>query len=71
MEGVIEADATGYVKFQLGVSAFARTDAKFKAELKPRFKESQSDIVDLQKYLFHNINDDVEVGYPLFFKKII
>ena len=60
-EGIIDADASGYVSFQLKVSDFARTDARFKAELKPRFDETESELIELKRQIFHRSDNDFEV----------
>ena len=64
--GVVEADDSGFVKILLKVSPFARTDATFKAELKPRRKETRQDFDSLRRCLFHYTEIDEEV-YSNFF----
>ena len=60
-EGLILAPDTGYVRVQLRVSAFARSDAKLRAELRPRPKEQSGATTELQQYVFHHNDTELEV----------
>ena len=68
---MLEADNSGYLKIQLQVSPFARTDAKFKAELRPRFSETQMDVKALQQRFIHHCDRDLEVGYLSIFSLVL
>ena len=55
-------DESGYVKLQLKVSPFARSDAKLKAELRPRSEPNNPARIELLQHVFHHNDADLEVS---------
>nr|XP_026693620.1 hillarin [Ciona intestinalis]XP_026693621.1 hillarin [Ciona intestinalis] len=63
--GVVSTDNRGFVRIKLGVPSFARSEAKFKVELRTRNRQKEINGISLQQYIFHYslANEEVVEAY--------